>query len=98
MPLLAFDACLMFDLFCLINLFPQGNPSTGTPPGSRRTSLLPPPRQDGGSPLHVERIAPPIQHFLQTSADELRISEVSALLADYKRVVEALRGMGGFQE
>jgi hypothetical protein len=44
------------------------------------------------------RIAPPSQHFLEVAADDLRLSEVKELLREYRRVVEGLRAMGGFEE
>ncbi|KAI0299280.1 hypothetical protein BC826DRAFT_996415 [Russula brevipes] len=78
---------------------------------SRPTSLLPPLRvptpvtnridtpqsSRPGSPV-ATRIAPPNQHFLEATADDLRLSEVRELLREYKRVVEGLRAMGGFDE
>ena len=82
----------------------QGSPS-------RPASLLIPPRAPTAavnrtetpqssrpaSPV-VTRIAPPNQHFLEAAADDLRLSEVKELLREYKRVVEGLRAMGGFDE
>lgn len=44
------------------------------------------------------RIAPPNQRFLEAAADDLRLSEVKELLREYKRIVEGLRTMGGFEE
>jgi hypothetical protein len=35
---------------------------------------------------------------LEAAADDLRLSEVRELLREYKRVVEGLRAMGGFDE
>lgn len=49
------------------------------------------------SPIPV-RIAPPIQRFLECSEEDLRVSEVRELLREYRRVVEGMRVMGGFQE
>ncbi|KAI0306035.1 hypothetical protein B0F90DRAFT_1814842 [Multifurca ochricompacta] len=87
----------------------------GSPPSSRPSSLLPPPRAPipaanraeaetetplssrAASPVPV-RIAPPNQRFLDMVADDFRLSEVRELLREYKRVVEGLRAMGGFEE
>jgi hypothetical protein len=44
------------------------------------------------------RIPPPNQRFLEAAADDLRLSEVKELLREYKRVVDGLRAMGGFEE
>ena len=49
------------------------------------------------SPVPV-RIAPPVQRFLECSQDDLRISEIKDLLEEYRRVVEGMRALGGFQE
>ncbi|KAH9066529.1 hypothetical protein EDB87DRAFT_1678405 [Lactarius vividus] len=89
----------------------QAQPLVGSPPSSRRSSLLPPPRAPTPSANRVEtplssrapspiplRIAPPNQRFLEAAADDLRLSEVRELLREYKRVVEGLRTMGGFEE
>jgi hypothetical protein len=35
---------------------------------------------------------------LDVAADDLRLSEVKELLHEYKRVVEGVRAMGGFDE
>ncbi|KAF8308319.1 hypothetical protein DL93DRAFT_2231696 [Clavulina sp. PMI_390] len=81
--------------------FSGANHSTGTAPGSRRGSVLPPTKSDSASTSlapPVDKIAPPNARFLQISSDELRVSEIPTLLADYKRIAEALRGMGGFRE
>ena len=59
---------------------------TDTPPSSRPTSPV------------LTRIAPPNQRFLEAAADDLRLSEVKELLREYKRVVEGIRAMGGFDE
>lgn len=64
----------------------------GSPPTSRRTSLLQPPV----SPV-VLRLAPPIQRFVECTPDDLRLSEVGELLRDYRRLVEGIRAVGGFE-
>ncbi|KAH9992727.1 hypothetical protein BJV74DRAFT_950918 [Russula compacta] len=78
---------------------------------SRPPTLLPPPRAPTPAANHIEtplssrptspvppRIAPPNQRFLEAAADDLRLSEVKELLREYKRVVEGLRAIGGFDE
>jgi hypothetical protein len=35
---------------------------------------------------------------LEAVADDLRLSEVKELLREYKRIVEGLRAVGGFDE
>ena len=57
-----------------------------TPPSSRPPSPAP------------VRIAPPVQRFLECCEDDLRLSEVKDLLREYRRVVEGMRDLGGFQE
>ena len=49
------------------------------------------------SPIPM-RIAPPVQRFLECSEDDLRLSEVRDLLKEYRRVVEGMRALGGFEE
>ncbi|KAI0272391.1 hypothetical protein BC834DRAFT_856516 [Gloeopeniophorella convolvens] len=86
-------------------------PVVGSPPASRRSSLLPLPRAPTPAANRVEtpvssrapspialRISPPNQRFLDAAADDLRLSEVKELLREYKRVVEGLRAVGGFEE
>lgn len=94
----SFDSAHTPNLRALMTLTSQ---VSGTPPGSRRTSLLPPHRQNGtpsvGSPP-IERIPPPNPRFIHSSAEDLRINEIPALLVEYRRVVDALRAMGGFQD
>lgn len=49
------------------------------------------------SPVPV-RIAPPVQRFLECSEEDLRLSEIKDLLREYRRVVEGMRALDGFQE
>ncbi|KAF5316222.1 hypothetical protein D9619_006641 [Psilocybe cf. subviscida] len=79
----------------------------GTDSGSRRTSLLQPnPMPHRGSPSSSRagspslqlRLGPPKQRFLECSADDLRLSEVSELLREYRRLVEGIRAVDGFDE
>ncbi|KAF8624192.1 hypothetical protein AX17_007181, partial [Amanita inopinata Kibby_2008] len=81
-----------------------------SPPTSRRSSLLPPPATtavDGpssrpatpqGNVRLLLTLAPPVQRFLECAPDDLRISEVGELLREYRRLVEAVRAVGGFDE
>lgn len=83
--------------------------SKESPPASRRTSLLVPPtvlattRFDtpvssrDASPVAI-RVSPPNPRFLECTADDIKISEVGELLREYKRMVEAVRAMGGFHD
>ncbi|KDN42763.1 hypothetical protein RSAG8_06517, partial [Rhizoctonia solani AG-8 WAC10335] len=82
-----------------------------SPPPARRTSLLAPvplvpgpssatdpstfsPVGSNAPPRFL--IPPPIPRFLECSVDDLRLSEVAELLADYKRVAAGMQAMGGF--
>ncbi|KIP01084.1 hypothetical protein PHLGIDRAFT_123687 [Phlebiopsis gigantea 11061_1 CR5-6] len=80
-----------------------------SPPASRRSSLLVPPvahaqnRFDtpassrATSPVTI-RISPPNQRFLECTEDDIKVSEVGELLREYKRMVEAVKVMGGFHQ
>ncbi|KAJ3557990.1 hypothetical protein NM688_g1178 [Phlebia brevispora] len=77
-----------------------------SPPASRRSSLLlpqPQPRVESpgssraASPIAI-RIPPPNPRFLECTEDDIKVSEVGELLREYKRLVEAVRAMGGFHE
>lgn len=80
----------------------------GSPPPSRRSSLLPIPnavanRFDTPDSSRVAsptpmRIAPPHKRFMECSVDDLRVSEVGDLLMEYRRLAEGLRAIGGFDE
>ncbi|KAF8334397.1 hypothetical protein F5887DRAFT_1139443 [Amanita rubescens] len=65
----------------------------GSPSASSRNSLM----ATGSRPVTPGlRIPPPVQRFLDCSCDELRIGEVEDLLKEYRRLVEAVRAVGGF--
>jgi len=78
----------------------------GSPPASQRTSLLPPvPTNRFDTPLSSRpqslislRLAPPNRRFVECHEDDLKVSEVSELLQEYKRLVEGVRAIGGFDE
>ncbi|KAG8897868.1 hypothetical protein FRB99_007867 [Tulasnella sp. 403] len=74
-----------------------------SPPPSRRASLiLTSPRlqplvlDDGPSPL--PRIPPPNTRLLECNADDLKVGEIPLLLKEYRRMVDALRARGAFQD
>jgi hypothetical protein len=70
----------------------------GSPPASRPTSLLPhPPAESHPGLLMPLRLAPPIQHFVECTPGDLRLSEVGELLRDYRRLVEGIQAVGGFE-
>jgi hypothetical protein len=65
-------------------------PGGGSPYSSRAASpALPSP------PL---RLAPPNQRFMHCAPDDLRMSEIGDLLREYRRLVEGIRSVGGFEE
>ncbi|KAI0358298.1 hypothetical protein OH77DRAFT_1260544 [Trametes cingulata] len=81
-----------------------------SPSGSRRSSLMVPFHGPSGSkvvespessrpqsPIAI-RISPPNNRFLTCTEDDIKVSEVGELLREYKRLVEAVRAMGGFHE
>lgn len=81
-----------------------------SPPPSRRSSLLVPPSTQApnnrfdtpvssraASPIAI-RISPPNSRFLECTEDDIKVSEVGELLREYKRMVEAVRAMGGFHQ
>ena len=94
------------------NSSPGPPPHKRLSPPSRQTSLLSAPPlgatdlssnpDSPTSPLLMLpkqwRIPPPSQRFLQCAEDDLRLGEVGDLLREYRRVVEALRMVGGFDE
>ncbi|KAG8733291.1 hypothetical protein FRC11_007406 [Ceratobasidium sp. 423] len=81
-----------------------------SPPPARRTSLLtaapfapgpasatePPTFSLASSAPPRFQIPPANSRFLECSADDLRLSEVAELLADYKRIAAGMQAMGGF--
>jgi hypothetical protein len=88
---------------------PGGSLRKPSPPPARRTSLLaantflppaPPPDAQAFSPITSPiprlQIPPPNLRFLECSVDDLRLSEVAELLADYRRVVAGMQALGGF--
>ncbi|KAJ7121022.1 hypothetical protein C8R44DRAFT_853344 [Mycena epipterygia] len=77
----------------------------GSPP-PRRDSLLPsgtrfdtPVSSRPSSPAVLGgglRLLPPNPRFLDCTADDLRLVEVTELLRDYRRLVDGIRAVGGF--
>jgi hypothetical protein len=43
-------------------------------------------------------VGPPKERFLECTADDLRLSEVGELLWEYRRLVDEVRAVGGFEE
>ncbi|EKM50210.1 uncharacterized protein PHACADRAFT_213959 [Phanerochaete carnosa HHB-10118-sp] len=81
-----------------------------SPPASRRSSLLVPGQvptptnrfdtpvsSRAASPVAI-RISPPNPRFLEATEDDIKVSEVGELLREYKRMVEAVKAMGGFHQ
>ncbi|KAA1468993.1 hypothetical protein DENSPDRAFT_795350 [Dentipellis sp. KUC8613] len=82
-------------------------PTIGSPPASRRSSLLPaatgatrfdtPVSSRAHSPVQG-RLPPPSKRFMECTEDDLKVSEVAELLREYKRLVEGVRAIGGFDD
>ncbi|KAG6884291.1 hypothetical protein C0993_012436 [Termitomyces sp. T159_Od127] len=79
----------------LAGLKAENTPSVPTVAGSPPSSRPQSPEPQARSPL---RLAPPITRFVECSAGELRLSEVDELLRDYRRLVEGIRAVKGFDE
>ncbi|KAL6306233.1 hypothetical protein BKA93DRAFT_895417 [Sparassis latifolia] len=80
----------------------------GSPPGSRKSSVLfpksaasnrleSPESSRAPSPIAI-RISPPNSRFLSCTEDDIKVSEVGELLREYRRLAEAVRMMGGFHD
>ncbi|TFK67707.1 hypothetical protein BDN72DRAFT_842723 [Pluteus cervinus] len=80
----------------------SGLKGTSTPGSSRPSSPAPGsllfPAHSMIHPHPTLTLAPPNQHFLESSAGDLKISEVKELLKEYRRLVEGVRSVGGFIE
>ncbi|KAL4064059.1 hypothetical protein V8B97DRAFT_2078625 [Scleroderma yunnanense] len=50
-----------------------------------------------GQPFSIQ-LPPPNRRFLECAEDDLKISEVRELLMEYRRLVEAVQSMSGFEE
>ena len=44
------------------------------------------------------RLPQPNRRFMECAEDDLKVSEVRDLLMEYRRLVEAVLSMGGFEE
>lgn len=44
------------------------------------------------------RLAPPNQRFMECTPDDLKLSEIGELLREYRRLVNDVRSVGGFDE
>lgn len=73
-----------------------------SPPQSQRSSMHPPgshvPTSSGRQTPLPLRLAPPNPRFLECAEDDLKVSEVGELLREYRRLVEAVRAVGGFDD
>jgi hypothetical protein len=50
-------------------------------------------------PKETPKIAPPVKRFMEMqSPGDLKLSEAIDLLRDYRRLAEALKAMGAFEE
>ncbi|KAK0484425.1 hypothetical protein IW261DRAFT_1549253 [Armillaria novae-zelandiae] len=73
-----------------------------SPPPSRGASILPAARRFD-SPVSDSltqgrlSLAPPNKRFLDCDVDDLKMSEIAELLREYRRVVEGVRAIGGFE-
>ncbi|KAH7919350.1 hypothetical protein BV22DRAFT_1123345 [Leucogyrophana mollusca] len=68
-------------------LLPATQPNRFDTPGSSRAQ----------SPISL-RLPPPNRRFVECAEDDIKVSEVGELLREYKRLVEGIRAMGGFDE
>lgn len=73
-----------------------------SPPPSRGASILPATHRFDSpvaeSPAQGRlSLAPPNKRFLDCEVDDLKMSEVAELLREYRRVVEGVRAIGGFE-
>ncbi|KAK0460569.1 uncharacterized protein EV420DRAFT_1267738 [Desarmillaria tabescens] len=73
-----------------------------SPPPSRRPSILPTttrfdsPVAESATQGRLS-LAPPNKRFLDCEVDDLKMSEIAELLKEYRRVVEGVRAIGGFE-
>ncbi|KAG5339356.1 hypothetical protein C0989_004636 [Termitomyces sp. Mn162] len=79
----------------LAGLKVQNNPTNPTLAESPASSRPQSPEPQVRSSL---RLAPPIARFVECSAGDLRLSEIGELLRDYRRLVEGIRAVKGFDE
>ena len=73
-----------------------------SPTSSPRSSLLlqsaPAANHPTPSPSQLQlRLAPPKKRFIECTPDDLRLSEVGELLREYRRLVEGIRAVDGFE-
>ncbi|KAF8835944.1 hypothetical protein BDN67DRAFT_974743 [Paxillus ammoniavirescens] len=61
------------------------------PPTSRPDGLMP-------SCAPLAQLPPPNRRFLECTEQDIKVSEVGELLHEYRRLVEAVRSIGGFEE
>jgi hypothetical protein len=46
----------------------------------------------------LAQLPPPNRRFLECTEQDIKVSEVGELLHEYRRLVEAVRSIGGFEE
>ncbi|KAF9218111.1 hypothetical protein BS17DRAFT_811817 [Gyrodon lividus] len=80
----------------------QGDAPKANSPKGHQSLLLPPAsRLDGpcaSSPMVLIHLPAPNRRFLECTEQDLRVSEVGELLQEYRRLVEAVRSIGGFED
>lgn len=72
-----------------ISLLAASHNRFDTPVSSRTSSPV---------PSNRSRMPPPHARFLDCEPDDLKVSEIPELLAEYRRLVEGVRAMGGFDD
>ncbi|KAG8728290.1 hypothetical protein FRC12_021865 [Ceratobasidium sp. 428] len=104
------DRLSLQDRLANMSRYSKSPPGAGlrkpSPPPAKRTSLLvvnpfAPPAQSGleaqpSSAAPRLQIPPPNSRFLECAVEDLRLSEVADLLADYRRVVAGMQALNGF--
>ncbi|KAG6918160.1 hypothetical protein DXG01_016145 [Tephrocybe rancida] len=88
----------MSSLAGLKNTPPNNIVLAETPASSRPPSPSFDPHTSNTTSHPPMRLAPPIARFVECSAGDLRLSEVGELLRDYRRLVEGIRAVKGFDE
>jgi len=74
---------------------PKGHQSLPLPPVSRVDGLVSFPSP---SPMMSMQLPPPNRRLLECTEQDIKVSEVGELLQEYRRLVEAVRSIGGFDE
>ncbi|EJU03535.1 hypothetical protein DACRYDRAFT_114918 [Dacryopinax primogenitus] len=81
------------------NVHPQPGIDSHSPsPRDQSPAVLPAALPSPPAPLPLPKIHGPSTRFMECSPDDLRLSEIGELLREYRRVVGALKVVGGFEE